>query len=63
MTLGKVLFYFGIVLIVYTFISSFHFYFNMDDSGSEYGSYFSFKAGKVVIGIILIVLGRRLERA
>lgn len=62
MTIGRLLYILGIILIVYGLVSSFHFYFSMDESGSESNFSFSLNAGKIIVGAVLIYLGNRLKK-
>jgi len=61
MTIGKLFRYFGIALIIYALISGFHFHFSSDQYGSSFDSSHSIKLGTMIIGVILIYLGKRLS--
>lgn len=62
MTIGRILFIVGILLSVYAFISGLHFHISVNDGNFNYSNGYSFKVGTLVLGIILIYVGKRLEK-
>jgi len=61
MTISKLFTTVGILLIIWALISGFSFYFSINDSGSSSESSYNLKIGSIVIGAILIILGRRMR--
>ena len=61
MTIGKVLYILGIVLIVYALITGFHFHFSMSDGDFEFDNNYKFKLGTLIIGVVFIVLGKKAQ--
>ena len=62
MTIGKLLFILGIILILYTLISGIHFYYNSSDGNSTSSFSYSLNFGKIIAGALLIYLGNRLKK-
>mgnify|MGYP003682168293 CR=1 FL=1 len=62
MTIGRVLFILGIILIVYAVISGFYFHFNFNDGDYSYTNGYTFKVGTMIIGIIFLVLGKKIQK-
>ncbi len=63
MTLGKALKIIGFVLIAWAVISSFYFSFSFGDGDFSFRNGFTFKAGGVLLGILLIFLGKKANEA
>lgn len=62
MTIGRVLFILGIVLIIYAVASGFYFHFSFHDGDYEYTNGYSFKLGTLITGIALMYLSKRIEK-
>ncbi|MCB0803133.1 MAG: hypothetical protein KDB74_08535 [Flavobacteriales bacterium] len=62
MTLGKVLTVFGIVLIVYAVISGLNLHLTINDGNWIYSNRYTFKIGTIIIGFLLIYLGKRAQK-
>lgn len=61
MKAGRLLSILGIIAIVYGIISGFSFHFNFHDGDFSYSNAYQFKLGTVIIGLILLYLGKRLK--
>ncbi len=61
MTIGKLLYTLGIVLIIYGIISGIRFYFNFSHGASNSNFSFSLNAGKIIAGALLVYFGNRLK--
>lgn len=59
MSLARILYILGIVLVVWAVISGFYFSYKMSDNGSSFDSGYSFKIGMFLLGILMVYLGRR----
>lgn len=59
MSLARVVYIIGIILIVWAVISGFYFSFDFSEGRSEFDSGYTFKVGLFILGLILIYLGRR----
>ena len=59
--IGKVLKILGIALIIYAIITGFHFHFSMSDGEFEFNNNYKFKVGSLIVGVILIVLGKKAQ--
>lgn len=62
MTIGRILFIIGILLSVYAFISGLHFHISVNDGDFNFSKGYSFKIGTLALGILLIYVGKRLEK-
>ena len=62
MTLGKLLYALGIILIIYGIISGINFYYHVDNSGSDSNFSYSLNAGKIIAGALLVYFGNRLRK-
>lgn len=51
----------GIIAVVYGIISGFSFHFNFHDGDFTYSNAYHFKLGTIIIGVILLYLGKRLD--
>lgn len=63
MTLARVSYILGIVLIIWSIISGLNVVFEFSDEGSFFHSDYSFKIGLFLIGLLLFYLGRRSKAA
>ncbi|MEQ8910434.1 MAG: hypothetical protein RIC95_14650 [Vicingaceae bacterium] len=63
MTLARLLYIFGFLLIVYAVISGLNLEFNTDFEESTFESSYTFKVGSFILGLILIFLGRKSRKA
>lgn len=59
MTVARLLYILGIILVVWAIISGVHFSFKMSEGGSEWDGGYSFKIGLFLLGLLLLYLGRR----
>ena len=62
MSIARVLYILGIVLIVWSLISGIQLVYKLSESGSEVHSDYSFKIGLFLLGIVLVYLGRRSKK-
>lgn len=62
MTIGRLLYTLGIVLVIYGIISGINFYFKYDDGISDSNFSFSLNIGKIIAGLLLIYFGNRLRK-
>ncbi|MEQ8625047.1 MAG: hypothetical protein RJQ00_11060 [Vicingaceae bacterium] len=61
MTLSKILTLLGALIIFWALVSGFSFYFSFDETGSTSDSSYSLKIGSIVIGAILVFIGRKMR--
>lgn len=61
MTLGKLLYTLGIVLLIYGIISGVSFYFKFNDMGSDSNFSYSLNGGKIIVGALLVYFGNRMK--
>tara|TARA_B110000503_G_C7164291_1_gene421175 strand:- start:2979 stop:3176 length:198 start_codon:yes stop_codon:yes gene_type:complete len=62
MTLGKLLYTLGIILIIYGLISGINFYMKFDDMGRSSDFSYSLNIGKIIAGALLVYFGDRLKK-
>lgn len=62
MTIGRVLYILGIVMILYAVISGIRFHATLADGDWDYAHNYSLKLGTLIGGIILIVIGNKLNK-
>tara|TARA_R110000868_G_scaffold226207_2_gene478781 strand:- start:248 stop:445 length:198 start_codon:yes stop_codon:yes gene_type:complete len=62
MTLGKLLYTLGIILIIYGLISGINFYMKFDDMGRSSDFSYSLNIGKIIAGTLLVYFGGRLKK-
>ncbi len=62
MTIGKLLYILGIILIIYGLISGINFYMKIDDMGRSSDFSYSLNAGKIIAGALLVYFGNKLNR-
>lgn len=62
MKIGKVLFLLGLILIIYAVVSGFYFHFTISDGDYNYSNGYTFKVGTILIGVILMFLGKRVGK-
>ena len=63
MTLARLLYIFGFLLIIYAIISGLNLEFSSDFEETNFESSYTFKIGSFILGLILIFLGRRSKQA
>ena len=61
MTLGKLLYILGIILIIYGIISGINFYFKISEMNSNSDFSYTFNGGKIVVGALLVYLGNKMK--
>lgn len=61
MTLGRLLFIFGIILFIYAIISGFNFSWEFIGSSSDYQSSYTFKIGTLIFSLLMIYVGWRIK--
>lgn len=61
MTIGKLLYILGIILIIYGLISGINFYMKIDDMGRSSDFSYSLNAGKIIAGALLVYFGNKLK--
>ena len=59
MSLARVFYILGILLMVWAVISGANFMYKVADGESTFSSGYSFKLGMFLIGLVLVYLGRR----
>jgi len=59
MTLARLLYLLGILLIIYAIVSGLNLQFKSDFETTTFNSSYTFKFGSFILGLILIFLGRR----
>lgn len=59
MPLSRLLYLLGIVAIIWAIVSGIHFEYNFVNDISQYESSYSFKIGLFLVGILLLLLGRK----
>lgn len=62
MTLGKLFYTLGIILIIYAAISGINFFYKFNEAGSNSNFSYSLNGGKIILGVILIYLGNHLKK-
>lgn len=62
MTIGKLLYTLGIILIVYGIVSGANFYYKFTEYGSNSNFSYSLNAGKIIAGALLVYFGNKLKR-
>jgi len=63
MSLARVMYILGVVLIVYAFISGAYFTYKMTGDGSSFDSGYTFKLGMFLVGVLLVYLGRKSSKS
>jgi hypothetical protein len=63
MTLAKLLYTLGVVLIVWALISGLNFVYKVTADEAEFDSSYTLKLGLLVLGFLFIFLGRRANQA
>ena len=61
MTIGKLLYILGIILIIFGLISGINFYMKFNEFGRDSNFSYTLNFGKIIAGIILVYLGNRLK--
>lgn len=59
MSLARLLYILGIVLMVWAVISGFYFNYKISNGDADFNSGYSFKLGVFIIGALLVYLGRK----
>jgi uncharacterized membrane protein len=62
MTLARLLSILGALLIIYAVIFGFNFEFTSDFEETTFDSSYTFKVGSFILGVILIIIGRRMRK-
>jgi uncharacterized membrane protein len=62
MTIGKLLYTLGIVLIIFGFISGINFYMKFNEFGTDSNFSYSLNTGKIIVGAILVLFGNKLKK-
>lgn len=62
MTVGRILYILGIVIVVYAVISGIKFHASVTDGDWDYAHKYSLKLGALIGGIVLIVIGKKIEK-
>ena len=63
MTLARLLYLIGFLLIVYAIVSGLNLQYSVNTEGSTFESSYSFKIGTFILGLILVFLGRNSQKA
>lgn len=61
MTIGKLLYILGIILIIFGLISGVNFYMNFDEFGRDSNFSYTLNFGKIIAGVILVYFGNKLK--
>lgn len=61
MTIGKLLYILGIILIIFGLISGINFYIKFNEFGRDSNFSYTLNFGEIIAGIILVYLGNRLK--
>lgn len=62
MTIGRLLYILGIIVIIYGLISVINFYMKFDEFGSNSDFSYTLNFGKIIAGIIMIYFGNKLKK-
>jgi uncharacterized membrane protein len=62
MTIGKLLYTLGIVLIIFGLISGINFYMKFNELGTDSNFSYSLNTGKIIVGAILVFFGNKLKK-